>query len=224
MLCGNPRLIISLCAARDSWSIRTSNTNLIRRVDLLRALGRRLCALAAFAAAALLREERLEPGAVDEVACAAEDEAEEDVEEDAGRLVSLEPRGEREVRESNGHLRVEKRDRSLDDADGAIMRRKLLEASIWKLNNKREEEPQVLRVQLGRKLVLQTVVLACCDLDINRRGRQIAHIEALALKRPEGAADHANVDGFGLLVLHGDEGACRMAIDQLHAEDFGVWE
>lgn len=68
----NPRFIVRLGTARDGRSISTSDADLIAWVDLLAAAGRGLGALAAFAAATLLGEERADPGVVNEVADAAE--------------------------------------------------------------------------------------------------------------------------------------------------------
>ena len=81
----NPTLIVSLATSGDRGSISTNDRHLLRRVDLLRLAGRALSALAALAAATLLREECRDPGIVDEVAGAAEGCEKEEVEEDAAR-------------------------------------------------------------------------------------------------------------------------------------------
>jgi len=72
MLCWDPALVVGLRAARDSGTISANNADLVGGIDSLRTLGRALSALAALAAATLLREERRDPGVVDEVAGASE--------------------------------------------------------------------------------------------------------------------------------------------------------
>lgn len=79
----DPRLIIALCASRDSRSVSANHRRLISRVDRLGATGGLLRALATLASALLLREQRCDPGIVDEVAGASECGREENVQEDA---------------------------------------------------------------------------------------------------------------------------------------------
>jgi hypothetical protein len=89
VLSRDPALVetASLRAASDSRAISSDDRNLIGGVDLLALAGGARGALAAFAAAALLGEESGDPGVVDEVADAAEGGKEEEVEEDAGRVM-----------------------------------------------------------------------------------------------------------------------------------------
>lgn len=79
----DPTLIVCLRTRCHSWSIRSQNTHLVRRINFLRATRGALSAVAAFASARFLGEEGGDPGVVDEVACASEDSEEEEVEEDA---------------------------------------------------------------------------------------------------------------------------------------------
>ena len=88
---GDPALVEStgLCAAGDGRAIGANDGNLVGGVDLLGLAGGALGALAALAAALLLGEESGDPGVVDEVDDAAEGGEEEEVEEDAVRMVAL---------------------------------------------------------------------------------------------------------------------------------------
>lgn len=89
MMFGDPLLVIRLLGKgtrRNSRSIRANDADLILRGNGL--LGAEVGAagtLAAFTAAAGLREEGLKPGLVDEVEGAEEGGGEEEVEEDAVR-------------------------------------------------------------------------------------------------------------------------------------------
>ena len=80
----DPTFVVRLGATRHSRAIRTNDTDLVGRIDLLGAAGGFLGALAAFAAATLLGEEGGDPGAVDEITGAGEGGEEEEVEEDSG--------------------------------------------------------------------------------------------------------------------------------------------
>ena len=79
----NPALVVCLGTGRNRGTVSTHNRNLIAGVDLLAALGGAFCTIATFAAARFLREERRDPGVVDEVDGGAEERCEEDVEKDA---------------------------------------------------------------------------------------------------------------------------------------------
>jgi len=88
MLRWDPRLIVSFRTGCDSRTVSTDDGDLVGGVDLLAAAGRLLGAFAALAAAALLWEERGDPGCVDEVAGSAESGGEEKVEKNAVNFVS----------------------------------------------------------------------------------------------------------------------------------------
>ena len=77
MMRRNPTFVVRFRARSHSRPIGSDDRNLIRGVNLLGLTGRLLCALAAFASATLLWEESTDPGAVDEVTCAAKCSAEE---------------------------------------------------------------------------------------------------------------------------------------------------
>ena len=64
----NPALIIRLGTRCNSRSVSTDNRNLVSRVDFLRLARGTLGPFASFTAAALLGEERGDPGTVDEIA------------------------------------------------------------------------------------------------------------------------------------------------------------
>lgn len=80
---GDPALVV-LGARGDRRAIGTDNSDLLRGVDLLGALGRLLGALTTLAAALLLGEESGDPGVVDEVDGSNEGAEEDEVKEDAG--------------------------------------------------------------------------------------------------------------------------------------------
>lgn len=83
MLRRDPALVVSLGTGGDGGAVGADNADLVCGVDLLGAPGRCLCALAALATAALLREQCREPRVVDEVAGAGEGGGQDKVEEDA---------------------------------------------------------------------------------------------------------------------------------------------
>ena len=102
----NPALIIRLCPTRDSWAIRTDNTDLISGINFLRTTRRSLGALAAFAATALLGEQSADPGAVDEVAGTGEGGEEEKVEEDSVGVGIMVSRAMETVMEGNKECHI----------------------------------------------------------------------------------------------------------------------
>ena len=84
---GDPTLIVRFrrCTARDGGAIGAQDGHLIARIDAFAARCGFAGAGGVFTAsgAAFLGEEGGDPGAVDEVTCAAEDGGEEEVEEEA---------------------------------------------------------------------------------------------------------------------------------------------
>ena len=84
---GDPTLIVRFrrCTARDGGAIGAQDGHLIARIDAFASRGGFAGAGGVFTAsgAAFLGEEGGDPGAVDEVTCAAEDGGEEEVEEEA---------------------------------------------------------------------------------------------------------------------------------------------
>lgn len=85
---GDPGLVVGgrLGAARDGRTVGADDADLIGRVDLPAAARRGLGPFAALAAAAPLREQRRDPGAVDEVRGAAECGEQDQIEEDAADI------------------------------------------------------------------------------------------------------------------------------------------
>ena len=83
MVFGDPALVVDLCATGDGRAVAAHDADLVGRVDPFAAARRLFGALAALALAALLREQRGDPGRVDEVGGAGEACKEEEVEEDA---------------------------------------------------------------------------------------------------------------------------------------------
>jgi hypothetical protein len=88
MSCGDPALIVRLCARGNSRAVSANDRNLVGGVDLLCASGRPLRALAALAATLLLGEEGGDPGVVDEVRDSTKDAEDDEVEENAAMDVS----------------------------------------------------------------------------------------------------------------------------------------
>jgi hypothetical protein len=81
--CGDPALVVCLCARSNSGTVSTNDGDLVSRVDLLGSQRRLLRALATLAATLLLGEESSDPGVVDEVGNAAEYAENDEVQEDA---------------------------------------------------------------------------------------------------------------------------------------------
>lgn len=79
----NPTLVIGLGAGRHRWAVLPDDRSLIGWVDDLATTRGLLRALTALAATLLLREQRRDPGVVDEVTSSAETGCKEEVEEDA---------------------------------------------------------------------------------------------------------------------------------------------
>lgn len=86
MGCGDPALVVCLCARSDGGAIGADNSNLVSGIDLLGSERRLLGALSALAAALLLGEEGGDPGVVDEVRDAAENGKDNEVQEDAAGM------------------------------------------------------------------------------------------------------------------------------------------
>ena len=85
MMRRNPTLIIRFSATRYRGTIGSQYANLIAGIDFLGPSGRAFSTVAAFPTACFLREERRDPGVIDEIACAAKSGEEEQVEEYAER-------------------------------------------------------------------------------------------------------------------------------------------
>lgn len=94
MSLGDPALIVSLRSTCDCWTICADDRYLLGRIHLLRSTARAFSTLTALPTALLLREQRRDPGSVDEKAKASEGRREEEVEEDtATHKVSMTEHG-----------------------------------------------------------------------------------------------------------------------------------
>ena len=212
MLWGNPALVVGLCAGGGGGGISGVGGGRLRRIGLLglACFGRRLLAV---------REQLPHPRAVDEPARTAEERPQEQVQEDPRRRVS--------VAFACGaaccvHLRVEDRDRCFHDADCAVVGRDFAELARRMLDDGREQQAKVLRVQLRVDAVLQSVSFAGSDR--NRTGAdhaQVAHRGGIRSQRPQCAANEVYFDGFLFGILNGQERRVLLAIHKLDTKDFG---
>ncbi len=83
MMRGDPALVICRGFRSHRWSISSDYGDLISWINLLRLARGFLGASAAFASTTLLGKQSTNPGAVDEITCASEGSAEEEIKEDA---------------------------------------------------------------------------------------------------------------------------------------------
>jgi hypothetical protein len=125
------------------------------------------------------------------------------------------------------HLRIEDASILLNDADSLIESRDSVVATVNVTQNGSQVQSQLLWVKFGCEDVGQAMLLASWDLDIVSFCRQVAH-DARALRievcSPEATANEVDSYGFGLFIGEGKEGLCRLAIDELDAEDLSAWE
>jgi hypothetical protein len=223
----DPALVEStgLGTSSDSRAICANNRDLVGRVDLLSSLRGSLSALAALAAPLLLREQSRDPGVVDEVAGAAEGGEEEEVEEDAVELLLVLrfQWGSVFILE-NLHLRVEPANRRLNNAHRLVVDLARVDLAGGALQHGGEVQAQVLRVHFGRERVGEGLLLAGGDADaVLLRGEVLEDLGLVGLGG-ERAADDQDLDGLGLLVVDIEDGAGRVAVDELHAEDLCLRE
>lgn len=176
---GYPTLIVRFgcCSARDGGAIGAQDGHLIARIDAFaprRGFAGAGGVFPAGAGAPFLREEGGDPGAVDEVTCAAEDGGEEEVEEEAVGGVSQPD--EEEGDEGGGfvylHLRIKNTGIRLDDRDRLIERldRNRGALILRRRQNDREIQLEFLRLQLRREFVADALALPGRDLDAVARG------------------------------------------------------
>ena len=128
------------------------------------------------------------------------------------------------------HLRVEPANGSLNNADGLVVNLAGVDLAGGALEHCGEVQAQVLRVHLGRERVGESLVLAGGDGDAIALGGQVAQ-DGGDFRRAgdidgsgEGAADDQDLDGFGFLVVHVEDGAGGVAVDELDAEDLCLRE
>lgn len=85
--CGDPALVIRLCARGNGGAIGADNGNLVSGIDLLGSERGLLGALSTLTTTLLLGEESGDPGVVDKVRNATENGKDNKVQEDAARML-----------------------------------------------------------------------------------------------------------------------------------------
>lgn len=183
MMSRDPTLIIRRRAARHSRSIRSDHTDLVCRVDLLPTVRRASCPFASFALTALLREECRNPGAIDEIARAAEQAGEEEVEEYSKHPFRLE-HGFCETRlggRQRGvgldiHLRIKNARVGLDHTNCLVEGLNGVSIALVVRDHGREAQLQFLRVQLRHEAIAHTLAGGGRDLHIVACSCQVADI------------------------------------------------
>lgn len=80
-------------------------------------------------------------------------------------------------------------------------------------------------MHLGAEAVRDRLLLSSGDLEGVLLAGQVAQDAGLSASIiEEGSADNGDADGRGLLVLDGEAGLGRVAVDELDAEDLGLRE
>lgn len=228
MLGRDPALVV-LSTTGDSGPVRTNNGNLIGRVNVLRATGRLLSALATLAAALLLGKEGGDPGAVDEVDGPGEGAQENEVEEDArarSATASETASGGMEATLRAGrniHLRVKNAGGSLNNADSLVVDGDGVEGFLRVLEHSYQLETHILGVHLGAEAVRDGLLLAGRNVERVALGGEILQdARFIAGVLEQRAADDGDADGLGLFIGDGQARLGGVAIDELHAEDLGL--
>ena len=128
------------------------------------------------------------------------------------------------------HLRVEPAHGSLDDADSLVVNLASVNLAGGGLEHSGKVQAKVLRVHLSRERVSEGLVLAGRDGDAIALGGQVAQ-DGRDLRRAgdidgsgERATDDQDLDGLGFLVVHVEDSACGVAVDELDAEDLCLRE
>lgn len=212
----DPRLIVVLVDTRGDAN------RLVARQGLGDLDG--LLALLASARSLLgLGEQGLDPGLVNEVDSATEDAGQEEVEEDARISQLLNCRSE--VFSLNVHLRVKDAGRRLHNAGQTAVRLNLEDLVLLVGDDGQEVEDDVLRLHIQHEGVGQGASLAGANVDIVAHGRQVAQntggggcILGERLCRCQHTTDEDHINGALLVVRDFDNGAGRVAIDELDAE------
>lgn len=173
--------------------------------------------LAGLAGLALLREVGSDPDGIEEVDDTGERGEEEEVQEDAAkRIVS---QLTKPYVRGTLHLGVEDAGLGLNHTHSAIEGLNGEELTLMVRENGSDLQTKILRVHLSRKVVADTLLLACRDFNAIARGGQVTDDLAFFLKIPQAASDEVHGDGIGLIVGDVDQRLSRTAIDELHAKD-----
>jgi hypothetical protein len=124
----------------------------------------------------------------------------------------------------HSHLRVEPADGRLNNADGLVVDLAGVDLAGGALEHRGEVQAQVLGVHLGRERVGESLLLARGNADaVFLRGEVLEDCGLVGLGG-ERAADNHDLDGLGLLVVDIEDGASRVAVDELDAEDLCIRE
>lgn len=158
-----------------------------------------------------LGKESFDPGLVDEVEDATEGTGQEQVEED--------------------DLGVEEAGGSLNDSGGAIENGKGEDVALSVGDDSHEVDLHILRLHVLRERVRDLLGLASRNLEVVLGGGQVAQdalvgrgVGGKLLGGVKSTGEEGEGEGGGLAVGDGDEGLGRVAVDELDAEDVGVWE
>ena len=123
------------------------------------------------------------------------------------------------------HLRVEDAGRGLDDGDGLVVGGESEEVVLLVLEHSHELQTDVLGMHLGREAVGQRLLLAGGDYQAIALAGEIAQdVRLVASVLDQRSADNGDGNGLGLLVVDGQAGLGRVAVDQLDAEDLRLRE
>lgn len=231
MVLRDPALIIhllSLSTGRNSWSICSNHRHLfINRDCLLCACGRTLSALSTLATTLCLREESLDPGLVDEIEGSSGGAGEEEVQEDAKSKLAT----KKGVMTICLHLRIKEAGSCLNNTNSLIESLNLVDCTLGIGNNGDQLETKVLWMEVDLESKRKSEFLSGRDLSLISLSRQISNNACTGmgsrcqwLQSRQCASNNSYPYGMLLFISEIEERFCRMAIDELHAEDFGAGE
>jgi hypothetical protein len=221
----DPARIECLCATGNSGSISAHNGNLFSGINGLGSTGGLLSTLATLSAALLLGEEARDPGRVDEVEGSTEGAEKDEVQEDAenDRLVIVWKVG------VGGweyvHLGVEDAGRRLNDGDSLVVYRHGEESALVVLENGDEVQAHILGVHIGTEAIRDSLLCTGGDLNVELLCSQVAQNLCIGGGiLHQRTTNDGNTDGLWLVVGDGEDSLGGMSVDELHAEDLGLWE
>ena len=122
------------------------------------------------------------------------------------------------------HLWIEDAGRRLNNTDSLVEDLHRVESILIILYDCHELQTQVLRVHLCCEAVGDRLLLASWNLDSVALSGEVAEDLRRPLDGIKGTADEGNRNWARLGVGDGDDGLGWVAVDQLHAEDFGLRE